>query len=130
MSEDRGSQMDVHHFQELMGWILGKGRTAPDAIAIAIDLTERLTAQPYGRCRRVGPVDAMQRHRRRLGLRLIEAGEVAAGDLTQHGQRLADGAAEFVEIAGDIDIFADRGNPGSAKDRVVTDEEAVAGRRT
>jgi hypothetical protein len=36
----------------------------------------------------------------------------------------------LVEIAGDIDIFADRGNPGSAKDRVVTAEEAVAGRRT
>jgi hypothetical protein len=43
-SENRGSQMDVHHFQELMGWILGKGRTDPDAVAIAIDLTKQLIA--------------------------------------------------------------------------------------
>ena len=38
--ENRGSQMDVHQFHELMGWILGKGRTDPDAVAIAIDLTK------------------------------------------------------------------------------------------
>jgi DNA-binding transcriptional regulator YiaG len=43
-SENRGSQMDVHHFHELMGWILGKGRTDPDAVAIAIDLTKQLIA--------------------------------------------------------------------------------------
>jgi len=34
--------------------------------------------------------------------------------------------SELVEIAGGIDIFADRGNQGSAKDRVVTAEEVVA----
>jgi hypothetical protein len=43
-SENRGSQMDVHQFHELMGWILGKGRTDPDAVAIAIDLTKQLIA--------------------------------------------------------------------------------------
>ena len=34
--------------------------------------------------------------------------------------------SELVEIAGGIDIFADRGNQGAAKDRVVTAEEVVA----
>ena len=34
--------------------------------------------------------------------------------------------SELVEIAGGIDIFADRRNHGSAKDRVVTAEEVVA----
>jgi iron complex transport system substrate-binding protein len=34
--------------------------------------------------------------------------------------------SELVEIAGGIDIFADRGNDGAAKDRVVTAEEVVA----
>jgi iron complex transport system substrate-binding protein len=34
--------------------------------------------------------------------------------------------SELVEIAGGIDIFADRGNQGAAKDRVVTVEEVVA----
>ena len=34
--------------------------------------------------------------------------------------------SELVEIAGGIDIFADRGNKGAAKDRVVTAEEVVA----
>jgi len=34
--------------------------------------------------------------------------------------------SEFVEIAGGIDIFADRRNQGAAKDRVVTVEEVVA----
>lgn len=43
-SENRGSQMDVHQFHELMGWILGKGRTDADAVAIAIDLTKQLIA--------------------------------------------------------------------------------------
>jgi DNA-binding XRE family transcriptional regulator len=41
-SETRG--MDVHHFQQLMGWILSKGRTDPDAVAIAIELTKQLIA--------------------------------------------------------------------------------------
>src|SRR6266403_1034421 len=34
--------------------------------------------------------------------------------------------SELVEIAGGIDIFADRRNGGAAKDRVVTAEEVVA----
>ena len=34
--------------------------------------------------------------------------------------------SELVEIAGGIDIFADRRNQGAAKDRVVTAEEVVA----
>ena len=34
--------------------------------------------------------------------------------------------SELVEIAGGIDIFADRGNQGAAKDRVVAAEEVVA----
>ena len=34
--------------------------------------------------------------------------------------------SELVEIAGGIDIFADRRNQGAAKDRVVTPEEVVA----
>src|SRR5260370_22203975 len=34
--------------------------------------------------------------------------------------------SELVEIAGGIDIFADRGNQGAAKDRVVTLDEVVA----
>jgi hypothetical protein len=33
--------------------------------------------------------------------------------------------SELVEIAGGIDIIADRGNQGAAKDRVVTAEEEV-----
>jgi iron complex transport system substrate-binding protein len=34
--------------------------------------------------------------------------------------------SELIEIAGGIDIFADRGNQGEAKDRVVTTEEVAA----
>jgi iron complex transport system substrate-binding protein len=34
--------------------------------------------------------------------------------------------SELVEIAGGIDIFADRSNQGAAKDRVVTAEEVIA----
>jgi iron complex transport system substrate-binding protein len=34
--------------------------------------------------------------------------------------------SELVEIAGGIDIFADRRNQGAAKDRMVTPEEVVA----
>jgi iron complex transport system substrate-binding protein len=34
--------------------------------------------------------------------------------------------SELVEIAGGIDIFADRGNQSAAKDRIVTVEEIVA----
>jgi iron complex transport system substrate-binding protein len=34
--------------------------------------------------------------------------------------------SELVEISGGVDIFADRRNQGSAKDRVVTAEEVVA----
>jgi len=34
--------------------------------------------------------------------------------------------SELIEIAGGIDVFADRRNHGAAKDRVVTDEAVVA----
>src|SRR5262249_46661222 len=34
--------------------------------------------------------------------------------------------SELIEIAGGIDIFADRSNRGAAKDRIVTAEEVVA----
>jgi iron complex transport system substrate-binding protein len=34
--------------------------------------------------------------------------------------------SELVDIAGGIDIFADHGNQGAAKDRVVTVEEVIA----
>jgi iron complex transport system substrate-binding protein len=34
--------------------------------------------------------------------------------------------SELIEIAGSIDIFADRSNRGAAKDRIVTAEEVVA----
>jgi iron complex transport system substrate-binding protein len=34
--------------------------------------------------------------------------------------------SELVEIAGGVDIFADRRNRGAAKDRIVTAEEVVA----
>jgi iron complex transport system substrate-binding protein len=34
--------------------------------------------------------------------------------------------SELIEIAGGIDIFADRGNQDAAKDRIVTAEEVVA----
>ncbi len=37
-----GSQMDAHHFKEMMNWILAKGREDPDARAIAIALTKQL----------------------------------------------------------------------------------------
>jgi iron complex transport system substrate-binding protein len=33
--------------------------------------------------------------------------------------------SELIEIAGAIDIFADRSNRGAAKDRIVTAEEVV-----
>jgi iron complex transport system substrate-binding protein len=38
--------------------------------------------------------------------------------------------SELVEIAGGIDIFADRRNQGAVKYRVVTAEEVVAGARS
>src|SRR5438270_1940896 len=34
--------------------------------------------------------------------------------------------SELVEIAGGVDIFADRGNQGAAKDRIVTPDEVIA----
>jgi iron complex transport system substrate-binding protein len=34
--------------------------------------------------------------------------------------------SELVEIAGGVDIFADRRNQGAAKDRILTTEEVVA----
>ena len=33
--------------------------------------------------------------------------------------------SELIEIAGGIDVFADRRNHGAAKDRIVTAEEVV-----
>jgi hypothetical protein len=43
-SKHRGWQMDAHHFKELMGRILAKGRQDPDAGAIVITLTKELIA--------------------------------------------------------------------------------------
>jgi Antitoxin component of bacterial toxin-antitoxin system, MqsA len=38
------SQMDVHHFQEMMGWLLRRGRADADAVAVAIELAKQLIA--------------------------------------------------------------------------------------
>jgi hypothetical protein len=40
-----GSQMDAHHFKEMMGWILSKGRDDPDASAIVIILTKQVIGE-------------------------------------------------------------------------------------
>jgi uncharacterized protein GlcG (DUF336 family) len=45
---------------------------------------------------------AKQRHRRRLSLRVIEACEVADGDLTRHRQRVADGVPVAAERTDDV----------------------------
>jgi hypothetical protein len=44
LSDTRDSTMRVHHFQELTGWLLNKGRTDADAVAVAIALTKQLIA--------------------------------------------------------------------------------------
>jgi len=43
-----GSHMDAHHFEELMTWILGKGRDDADARAVALDLGKQLADDPEG----------------------------------------------------------------------------------
>ena len=55
--------------------------------------------------------------------------EAAKGILREWDDPLISGigwVSELVEIAGSIDIFADRASQGAAKDRVVTVEEVVA----
>jgi DNA-binding transcriptional regulator YiaG len=42
----RGSQMDAHHFEQIIGWLLKKGREDADARAAAIELANRATAEP------------------------------------------------------------------------------------
>jgi hypothetical protein len=49
ISERRRGGMDFHHFQELMAWILGKGKADPDAVAVAMTLSKQLIANSeYG----------------------------------------------------------------------------------
>jgi len=43
-ADSRDSQMDVHHFQEMMGWLLDRGRVDADAVAVAIELAKHLIA--------------------------------------------------------------------------------------
>lgn len=42
--DKRGSQMDEHHFQDIMKWVLKKGKKDPNARAIALILTHQLIA--------------------------------------------------------------------------------------
>lgn len=44
----RGSQMDAHHFQEMIGWLLKQGRDDTDARAVATDLAKYLADDPDG----------------------------------------------------------------------------------
>jgi hypothetical protein len=39
-----GSQMDVHHFEQMIGWLLKKGREDPDARNVAIELANHAAA--------------------------------------------------------------------------------------
>lgn len=41
-----GSQMDTHHFEQIIGWLLKKGREDADARAVAIELANHATAEP------------------------------------------------------------------------------------
>jgi len=41
-SRSSGSQLDTHHFQEIMKWILDKGRADPDASAAALSLVKEV----------------------------------------------------------------------------------------
>lgn len=43
-----GSQMDAHHFREIVGWLLKKGRNDPDARAAAGKLATFLATDPDG----------------------------------------------------------------------------------
>lgn len=49
----RGSQMDSHHFKEMLGWLLAKGRNDADARAAAGKLAKYLAADPDGDARDV-----------------------------------------------------------------------------
>lgn len=49
----RGSQMDSHHFKEMVGWLLEKGRNDADARAAAGKLATYLAADPDGDARDV-----------------------------------------------------------------------------
>ena len=40
--DSRSSQMDEHHFQDIMNWVLNKGRENPDACSVALTLTRQL----------------------------------------------------------------------------------------
>ena len=42
----RGSQMDTHHFEQIVGWLLKKGREDADARTVAIELANHATAHP------------------------------------------------------------------------------------
>jgi DNA-binding transcriptional regulator YiaG len=42
----RGSQMDSHHFEQIIGWLLKKGREDADARTVAIELANHATAKP------------------------------------------------------------------------------------
>jgi len=46
-----GSQMDSHHFKEMVGWLLRKGRNDPDARAAAGKLATYLATDPDGNAR-------------------------------------------------------------------------------
>ncbi len=47
----RGSQMDAHHFEEMIGWLLKKGNGDPDARAVAASLAKYLAEDPDGDAR-------------------------------------------------------------------------------
>ena len=46
--ERHGSQMDEHHFTQMMKWVLAKGSKDADARAIAMTLAKQLAADPDG----------------------------------------------------------------------------------
>jgi hypothetical protein len=41
-----GSQMDAHHFEQIIGWLLEKGREDADARTVAIELANHAVARP------------------------------------------------------------------------------------
>jgi hypothetical protein len=46
-----GSQMDAHHFEHIVGWLLKKGRDDADARAAAAKLASHLASDPDGNAR-------------------------------------------------------------------------------
>jgi hypothetical protein len=46
-----GSQMDAHHFEQMMGWLLAKGREDPDARTVATALARHVVADLDGNTR-------------------------------------------------------------------------------